>query len=83
MNNSSKLISVLFAGVAVGAVIGLLLSPDKGEETRDHVSDWFNDLCYRSKEKANELAEKGVNAVRSMKSRSGEFGEDVERTLGL
>lgn len=84
MSNQTKIIAALLAGVAVGAVAGLLLSPDSGEENREELAGWFKDMYRSSKEKAGELAEKGKNAVKSAQSK--EFAsatDDVEKTLGV
>ncbi|PWG78527.1 YtxH domain-containing protein [Pararcticibacter amylolyticus] len=83
MSNQSKIIAALLAGVAVGAVVGLLFSPESGEENREGLTGWFKDLYDSSKEKAEELAEKGRQVV---SPRSGMFpgaSDDVEKTLGV
>lgn len=82
MNNQSKIIAALLAGVAVGAVIGLLFAPENGEENREGIAEWFKDLYDSSKEKASDLAEKGIHAVKSSKSKM-DSTEDVEKTLGV
>lgn len=41
--NSSKTIIGLLSGVAVGAVVGILLAPDKGANTRKKISEKSND----------------------------------------
>jgi gas vesicle protein len=38
MSSSSKTLVAFLAGVATGAVIGILYAPDKGEVTRDRLS---------------------------------------------
>ncbi len=38
MNSSSKVLVAFLAGVATGAVVGILYAPEKGEVTRDKVS---------------------------------------------
>ncbi|WP_374163918.1 YtxH domain-containing protein [Arcticibacter sp. MXS-1] len=84
MSNQSKIIAALLAGVAVGAVIGLLFSPDSGEENREDFAGWVKDLYDSSKEKAGEFAEKSMNAVKSRRSPGMHgFSDDVEKTLGV
>lgn len=66
--SSGKVILGVLAGVAVGAAIGILFAPDKGEETRkkmsekgqgyvDDLEQKFNDLISRAKNKFEEAEE--------------------------
>jgi gas vesicle protein len=50
MENSSKIIAAFLAGAAAGASLGLLLAPDKGEETRKRLRSSINEFG----DKANE-----------------------------
>ncbi|KGE14918.1 YtxH domain-containing protein [Sphingobacterium deserti] len=72
MNENSKIVTALLAGLAAGAVLGLLFAPDKGSETRDKIQDSLADLGDAIKERAeeqldqlNDLKEKLVAAVKS------------------
>lgn len=82
MSNQSKIIAALLAGFAAGAAIGLLFSPESGEENREEMAAWVKGIYNSSKEKAGGLAEKGMNAVKSTVSKA-EAPEDVEKTLGV
>ena len=59
MNNVSKIGVALLAGVAIGAVIGIMLAPEKGAETRNTLKkllkDWGGKLTDFSEEEADEL----------------------------
>jgi gas vesicle protein len=39
MNNSGKILAAVAAGIAAGAVLGILFAPDKGTETRKKIAD--------------------------------------------
>lgn len=62
MNNTSKLVVFLLAGAAIGAAASLLLAPAKGEESRDHISDWFNGLVDTVKDTAKQQIDSLVDA---------------------
>lgn len=80
MPNTTRVITALIAGAAVGAVIALLLSPDNGEENRDTLADWVRGARY----KAGSLAERGINAVRSITTQDlTDIPDEVERSLGV
>ena len=59
MNNVSKIGVALLAGVAIGAVIGIMLAPEKGAETRSTLKKLLKDcggkLTDLSEEEANKL----------------------------
>ncbi|HEY1023523.1 MAG TPA: YtxH domain-containing protein [Sphingobacteriaceae bacterium] len=57
MNDTSKILVALLAGVAVGAALGILFAPDKGADTRDKLSDALKDLGDAIKDRAAEEIE--------------------------
>lgn len=71
MNDNGKVAVALLAGLAAGAVLGLLFAPEKGSETRDRVNESLADLGDAIRERAEEqfdqlqdLKEKLVAAVK-------------------
>ena len=53
MNSSGKIITALAAGIAVGALLGILFAPDKGTETRKKINEQGKKLADDLKEKLN------------------------------
>jgi gas vesicle protein len=44
MNNTSKILLGLIAGIAIGGALGILLAPDKGSETRRKIVEKGSEL---------------------------------------
>ncbi len=83
MNENGKIVTALLAGLAAGAVLGLLFAPDKGSETRDKIQDSLADLGDAIKERAEEqldqlqdLKEKLVAVVKSKVARAESIIDD-------
>jgi gas vesicle protein len=58
--NSGKVFLGLLAGIAAGAVLGVLFAPDKGTETRKKISKKSKDLVDEVKNKYDDFV-RGVN----------------------
>jgi gas vesicle protein len=52
MNDNSKVFAALLVGLAAGAALGILFAPDKGNETRDKLSESLKGLTDSIKETA-------------------------------
>lgn len=86
MNDNSKVLIGLLAGLAAGAALGLLFAPEKGSDTRDKLSQSLKDLGETIKDRAadeiNNLASLRDKVVDSVKSKFNqaeeEFADDVE-----
>jgi gas vesicle protein len=55
--NSSKVLLGVLGGVAVGAIAGILLAPDKGSKTRKKIMNKSKDFADDMKEKFEDLYE--------------------------
>lgn len=55
MSTSSKVLLALAAGAVAGLVVGLLIAPAKGSETRENISDSAKKLADELIKKAEEV----------------------------
>ena len=83
MKDSGKVVTALLAGLAAGAVLGLLFAPEKGSETRDKINDSLADLADAIKERAeqqidqlNDLKEKVLASVKSKSEKAEQYIDD-------
>jgi gas vesicle protein len=70
--NSGKLFLGLLAGVAAGALLGVLFAPDKGASTRKKITKKSEDYVDSLKEKFNEFLD-------TIGEKVDEAKEDVEK----
>lgn len=65
--NTGKVILSIAVGVAAGAVIGVLLAPDKGSETRKKISDKGNEFADELKSKFSDFVESVLDKCDQLK----------------
>lgn len=65
--NKGKILLGVLAGAAVGALLGVLLAPDKGSVTRKKISKKGTDYADALKEKYDELIEAVTERLVSVK----------------
>ena len=80
MNTSGKILAAVAAGIAAGAVLGILFAPDKGSETRrkineqgKKIADNVKDKFSKGKEKFNDLKE---DIGKTVKEKAAEFAQE-------
>ncbi len=86
MNDNTKVVVALLAGLAAGAALGILFAPDSGEETRDKLSESLKKLGDSIKETAATeidnlvgLKDKVVNSVKTkITGAEEEYQDDLE-----
>lgn len=70
MNNTGKIITALAAGLAAGAILGVLFAPDKGSETIDKISN-----------EGKKLVDDVKNKFKKGKEKIEELREDITQTI--
>ncbi len=66
--NAGKFILSIAVGVAAGAVLGVLLAPDKGSETRRKISEKSNEYADELKDKFNDFIENMIDKFDTVKT---------------
>jgi gas vesicle protein len=86
MNDNTKVVVALLAGLAAGAALGILFAPDSGEETRDKLSESLKKLGDSIKETAATeidnlvgLKDKVVSSIKTkVTGAEEEYQDDLE-----
>lgn len=71
-SDKSGAVVALLAGLAVGAVLGVLFAPDSGKNTREKISDKALDLADNAKDSLHSVKDKisyGKDSLVSLKDR--------------
>ncbi|HET9487826.1 MAG TPA: YtxH domain-containing protein [Chryseosolibacter sp.] len=88
MNSTSKTILAVMGAAAVGAIIGMLVAPEKGTDLRrkitDATGDWatqLSDLLAQGKEQLNNLKNKATTEASKYGSESEERFNSVKERV--
>ena len=73
--SKGKLVASVLAGAAAGAVLGVLLAPDKGAETRKKIAKKGNDLKGSVKDGFDKLSDSITEKYYSVKGDAKELIE--------
>ena len=86
MNDNTKVVVALLAGLAAGAALGILFAPDKGDETSDKLSESLKKLGDTIKDTAAteidnlvNLKDKVVDSIKTkINGAEEEYQDDLE-----
>jgi len=78
MKNVSKVMMLLAAGYAAGAITGILFAPDKGENTRKKIRSKAGELSEDIKKAYDEEIERLKTKISKLKSR---FSHEVDEAI--
>ena len=72
-NNSSGVAIALFAGIAIGAILGVLFAPKSGKEIRNEIVEKGEKLIEIGKESVSDVVGKTKELVESGKQKIEEL----------
>lgn len=86
MKDNSKVVVALLAGLAAGAALGILFAPDRGNETRDKLSESLKNLGDSIRETAATeidnlvgMKDKIIDNIKTkIKGAEDEYQDDLE-----
>jgi len=73
-----KFLAGFVVGGAVGGILGILLAPQSGEETRDLISEKSQEVYKETEESLKELQYKANNAIDDLQKKGDELLAKVQ-----
>lgn len=73
--SSGKVVLGVLAGLAAGALLGILLAPDKGSETRKKLKENAGDYADELKKKLSKFVETVTDKFESAKAEANDLAE--------
>jgi len=71
-----KVLLGALAGIAAGALVGIIFAPEKGSNTRKQIKDKSNDYLDKLKSNYNEFSESLTGKIESAKKELGSLAEE-------
>lgn len=76
-----KFLAGVLVGGAVGAVAGILLAPQAGEETREMLCEASKDVAEKTDKTVKEIQDKADNVVSDLQKKSDEIMGKIQELI--
>jgi len=71
----------LFAGVAIGATLGILFAPEKGSDTRKKIKDKSSDIKGKAVDKYGQIVDTASQKIDAVKSKFNDLTGRAENVV--
>lgn len=79
--SAGKFLAGFLVGGALGAVAGVLLAPQSGEETRELLSDASKDVVSKTDKTVKDIQDKADTVVSELQQKSDEIMEKIQTLI--
>lgn len=79
--SAGKFLAGFLVGGALGAVAGILLAPQSGEETRELLSDASKDVVKKTDRTVKDIQDKADSAVSEMQKKGDEIMGKIQSLI--
>lgn len=79
--SAGKFLAGFVVGGALGAIAGILLAPQAGEETRELLSDVSKDVVNKTDRTVKDIQDKADTVVSDLQQKSDEIMEKIQVLL--
>lgn len=79
--SAGKFLAGFVVGGALGAIAGILLAPQSGEETRDLLCDASKDVVSKTDKTVKDIQEKADMVVSDMQKKGDEIMEKIQSLI--
>jgi gas vesicle protein len=79
--STEKVLVGVVAGLAAGAILGILFAPDKGTETRRKIAQKGTDLTNNIKTKFSSMVDGVVDEYETVKGKAGDLMEEGKEKM--
>lgn len=79
--SAGKFLAGFIVGGALGALAGVLLAPQSGEETRDFLCDASKDVAKKTDKTVKEIQDKADTVVSDLQQKGDEIMEKIQTLI--
>lgn len=79
--SAGKFLAGFIVGGAIGAIAGVLLAPQSGEETREMLNDASKDIAKKTDKTVKDIQNKAENVVSELQQKGDEIMDKIQTLI--